>query len=32
VFLTRGWLTHGPGRGLRLGEGFDDNVEKRLAI
>jgi hypothetical protein len=32
VFLTRGWLTHGLGRGLRLGEGLDDNVEKWLAI
>ena len=32
VFLTRGWLFRGPGRGLRLGEGFDDNVEKWLAI
>jgi hypothetical protein len=32
VFLTRGWLIHGPGRGLHLGEGVDDYVEKWLAI
>jgi len=32
VFLTRGWLTPGSGRGLRLADDFGDNVEKWLAI
>jgi len=31
VFLARGWLTRGPGRSLRVAEGFDDNVKKWLA-
>ena len=30
-FLDRGWLTRGPGRGLRVDDDFDDNVEKWLA-
>jgi DNA-binding transcriptional ArsR family regulator len=32
VFLTRGWLTPGPGRSLGAGDDFDDNVEKWLTI
>jgi DNA-binding transcriptional ArsR family regulator len=31
VFLDRGWLTRGPGRSLRVAEGFDDNIERWLA-
>lgn len=30
-FLDRGWLTRGPGRGLRVDDDFDDDVEKWLA-
>ncbi|MGA9490881.1 MAG: helix-turn-helix domain-containing protein, partial [Mycobacterium sp.] len=30
-FLDRGWLTRGPGRGLRVDGDFDGNVEKWLA-
>jgi hypothetical protein len=32
VFLDRGWLTRGPGRGLRVDADFDGNIEKWLAI
>jgi DNA-binding transcriptional ArsR family regulator len=31
VFLARGWLTRGPGRGLRVAGSYDDDVEKWLA-
>jgi DNA-binding transcriptional ArsR family regulator len=31
-FLARGWLTPGPGRRLRVGDAFDGNIEKWLAI
>jgi DNA-binding transcriptional ArsR family regulator len=31
VFLTRRWLTRGPGRSLRVATGYDDNVDKWLA-
>jgi DNA-binding transcriptional ArsR family regulator len=31
VFLARGCLSRGPGRGLRVATGFDDKVEKWLA-
>ena len=31
VFLARRWLTRGPGRSLRVADGYDDNVEKWLA-
>jgi DNA-binding transcriptional ArsR family regulator len=31
VFLTRGWLTRGPGRSLRVAGGYDDDVAKWLA-
>jgi len=31
VFLARGWLSRGPGRGLRVAGGYDDNVENWLA-
>ena len=31
VFLARGWLIHGPGRSLRVVDGYDDNVENWLA-
>jgi DNA-binding transcriptional ArsR family regulator len=31
VFLARGWLTRGPGRSLRVADGYNDNVENWLA-
>jgi DNA-binding transcriptional ArsR family regulator len=31
VFLDRGWLTRGPGRTLRVADGFDDRLEIWLA-
>ena len=31
VFLDRGWLTRGPGRSLRVADGFDDRLEIWLA-
>jgi DNA-binding transcriptional ArsR family regulator len=31
AFIARGWLTRGPGRSLRVGTGYDDNVQKWLA-
>jgi hypothetical protein len=31
VFLGRRWLTRGPGRGLRVASGYDDNLDKWLA-
>jgi hypothetical protein len=31
VFLARGWLNAGPGRSLRVADGYHHNVEKRLA-
>jgi DNA-binding transcriptional ArsR family regulator len=31
-FLARGWLTPGVGRRLRVGDDFDGNIEKWLAI
>jgi hypothetical protein len=31
VFLARRWLTRGPGRSLRVADGYDDNVEEWLA-
>jgi hypothetical protein len=30
-FLARRWLTRGPGRSLRVADGYDANVEKWLA-
>jgi len=32
VFPDRGWLARGPGRGLRVDDDFDGNIEKWLAI
>ncbi len=31
VFLGRGWLTQGPGRGLAIADDYDDNIERWLA-
>jgi DNA-binding transcriptional ArsR family regulator len=31
VFVGRGWLTRGPGRGLRVASGYQDNLDKWLA-
>jgi DNA-binding transcriptional ArsR family regulator len=31
VFLARGWLSRGPGRSLRVADGFDGKIERWLA-
>jgi hypothetical protein len=31
VVLDRGWLTHAPGRRLRVTDSFDDGIDQWLA-